>query len=148
MARVLPWKLQIQKIEDRFCGLNICDELDLLDLPSVVDKTLSFRENISILKEEYPQYTWVKGDEPTARTYEKEIIADLQDRAGEFSYDVVKSYKVKDLERKAKKLGRTETALEECKTERVKPRKTPPGVCRVKTVSVDSHKRCWPRPRT
>ena len=38
MSRVLPQKLQIQKIEDRFCVLNVCDDLDLLDLPSVVDK--------------------------------------------------------------------------------------------------------------
>jgi len=75
MSRVLPQKLQIQKIEDRFCVLNVCDDLDLLDLPSVVDKSLSFQENISILKEEYPQYVWVRGEEPTVRTYEKEIIA-------------------------------------------------------------------------
>lgn len=146
MARVLPYKLQVQKFENLFCGLNPpCDDLDLLDLPSVVDRTLSYKENLSSLVDEYPQYVWREPKEITARTYEKEIIADLQDQAKEYSYAVLKSYKIKNLERKARKLGKTEIALESCKLEKAKPRKTIPGTCRIKTVGVKSHRRCLPR---
>lgn len=146
MVKRLPTVLQIRHAEDLFCDLNPpCDALDLIDLKATMDGTLSFKENIENLSFEYPQFKWVKPEEVKARTYEKEIVDSARKDVGEFSYDILKGYKVKDLEAKARKLGRTETALEECKIERGKPQKSIPGVCRIRTVDVKAHKRCAPR---
>lgn len=138
MARRLPTTLQIKKLGDRFCKNNP-DACDLIDFRAVIDKSLTMPENLEILREEYPQYSWngPRREDPI-RTYEKQVIRDLKQQAGEYSYDVLKKYRIKDYERKAKK-------LETCEAARKAPRVTPPGTCARKTVPVVAHRRCPPR---
>lgn len=147
MVRVLPHKLQIHKFEDLFCGLNPpCDDLDLLDLPSVVDKTLSYKENLGALREEYPQYTWKKGEVTRARSYEKQIVDDARAQVDEFSYDVIKKGKLANLQRSEGRSKRLQKKLEICE-ERPTRRPSIPGTCKIPTVKVRSYKRCPPRSR-
>ena len=145
MARKLPVALQIQKLEDRCYKFNPEGDCTLIDFDHVVDKTLTYSENLSNLKSEYPGFEWEKPEEPPVKAYEEMVIEGLRAEAEPYSYDIIKGYKVKALERKARKLAKTETALEECKVEVAKPRKTKPGVCKIKTVKVESHYRCPPR---
>lgn len=149
MAKLLPLTLQIKHAKKFFCNLNPpCDAIDDIDFKHAMDKTLSYAENIENLSYEYPEYRWSRVEEIKPKTYEKMFIESLREQAEPLSYDVVKSYKLEDLERKARKLGKTEKKLTQCRLEAAKPRKTRPGVCRVKTVRVKAYKRCLPRQRS
>jgi len=46
------------------------------------------------------------------------VIDGLRDEAEPYNYEIVKSYKVRGLERKARKLDRSENALEKMQRER------------------------------
>ena len=144
MARVLPKALVIKKIEDLFCQLNDPCDPQVLDLHATVDPTLSFRENVSILREEYPQFSWVKGEIPTARSYEKEIVADARAQVSDFSYDILKKSKIEGLQRTERRATRLLKKLETCEARPLK-RPSRPGQCERKTVEVVSHRRCAPR---
>ena len=55
MPRVMPHKMQVNKFESLFCAKNPpCDELDMLDIPSIIDRKLSYRENLEQLESAYP----------------------------------------------------------------------------------------------
>ena len=82
MARRLPTKLKISHAENFFCARNPpCDALDELDLHGVMDRTLTFKENLEDLKTEYPLYNWAEKVDVGPRSYEKEIVADARARA-------------------------------------------------------------------
>lgn len=145
MARKLPVALQIQKLENRCYKFNPSKDCAFVDFGQVVDKSLTFSENLINLRSEYPGFDWDKRADPRAREYEEMVITGLREEAEPYKYDIVKTYKVRGLERKARKLDRTESALEKCREKGAKPRRTKPGTCSIKTVKVDSHYRCNPR---
>lgn len=147
MARKLPVALQIQKLADRCYKFNPSEDCTLVDFDHVVDKTLTFSENLGNLRGEYPGFEWDKRADPRVREFEEMVIDGLRDEAEPYNYDIVKSYKVRGLERKARKLDRTESALEKCQEAGSQPRRSTPGTCSIKSVKVKSHKRCKPRNR-
>ena len=147
MARRLPTKLQISHAENFFCARNPpCDALDELDLDGVMDRTLTFKENLEALKTEYPQYNWAEKVEVGPRSYEKEIVADARAQVSDFSYDILKKSKIESLQIAEGGSKRLQRKLETC--EALPKQKPPrPGTCRIKTVEVSAHRRCMPRRR-
>jgi len=105
----------------------------------VIDRRLSYSENIEGLQAQYPQFQWIPPEKITARTYEKQFIVDIRDQAGQYSYDVIKGSKVKKLEREGRRADQLKIELAECKEAKVIPRVSRPGTCRVKTVRVVDH---------
>ncbi len=143
--RRLPVALQIQKLEDRGSKFNPSEDCTLVDFDHVVDKTLNFTENLDNLRSEYPGFAWDKRADPKVREFEEMIIDGLRAEAEPYNYDIVKSYKVRGLERKTRKLDKTESALEKCQETGTQPRRSTPWTCSIKTGQVDAHKRCKPR---
>ncbi len=145
MARKLPVALQIQKLEDRCNKFNPTEDCTLVDFDHVVDKTLNYTENLDNLRSEYPGFAWDKRADPKVREFEEMVIDGLRDEAEPYNYEIVKTYKVRGLERKARKLDKTESALEKCQETGTQPRRSTPGTCSIKSVQVKKHKRCKPR---
>lgn len=129
MARRLPFELQKLNIKNKFCK-NYPDECDLIDFDAVMDRTLTYQENVETLRSEYPQYRWNEEPKITARTYEKEFISDLKEQAGQYSYDVVKKYKLSRLEGAENRAIKLKEELDKCLTERVPRRKRKPIECK------------------
>ena len=145
MARRLPTKLQISHAENFFCERNPpCDALDLIDMQAVIDGSLTMRENIQALQEQYPQFNWSEKAEIGPSSYEKEIVDSARKDVGEFSYDILKKSKIESLQRAEGRSRRLQKKLEICETQPVR-RPSRPGVCDLKTVEVVSHRRCAPR---
>ena len=136
--------LQIKALKRRFMDLNPGYATDLVDWKHVLDEKLTMAENVEVFREEYPQFDW--GDERVEgpRVYEKQIVDEARAQVGEFSYDVVKSGKLKALEAGGRRAERLKFELEECQMAAPR-RRLGPGVCKIKTVHVVAHKRCLPR---
>ena len=145
MARRLPTKLQISHAENFFCERNPpCDALDLIDMKATMDGTLTFKENLEALREEYPQFNWAEKVELGPRSYERQIVDDARAQVSDFSYDIIKKSKIESLQRAEGRSRRLQKKLEICETQPVR-RPSRPGVCELKTVEVVSHRRCAPR---
>jgi len=146
LACRLPTRLQIQKLEDRFCRLNE-EDCGAIDFRAEVDNSLTYGENQANIESSYPQYVWEAPDPGIpARAIEEAVIEGLQEEADPYSYAIVKKYKVKALERDSRRASRLTKKLDKCEAT---PRRAPsrPGVCRRKTVKVREYLRCLPRPR-
>ncbi len=146
MARRLPTRIQIQKLEDRFCRLNE-DDCGAIDFRAEVDNSLTYGENQANIESRYSQYVWEDPDpEIPARAIEEAVIEGLQSEADPYSYTIMKKYKVEALQRDSRRSIRLSKKLDECEAT---PRRAPskPGVCRRKTVEVREYRRCLPRPR-
>ena len=143
MARRLPTRIQIQKLEDRFCRLNE-EDCGAIDFRAEVDESLTYGENQANIESQYSQYIWTEPEKVPARAYEEQVIEGLKAEAEPYAYDLVKSYKLEALQRDSRRADRLDKKLEEC---RDLPRRPPskPGVCRTKRVHVDQHWRCLPR---
>lgn len=145
MARKLPVALQVQKLEDRCYKFNPEDDCTIIDWKHVVDPELTYSENLEVLKSEYPGFGWEKPKEPPVKEYEEMVIDGLRAEAEPYSYDIIKGYKLEALQRDSRRAERLGEKLEICNIELGKPRKTKPGVCKRRSVKVDSHYRCPPR---
>jgi len=146
MARRLPIRLQIQKLEDRFCRLNE-EDCGAIDFRAEVDESLTYGENQANIESRYSQYIWEDPDpDIPARAIEEAVIEGLQTEADPYSYTILKKYKVEALQRDSKRATRLSKKLSDCEAA---PRRLPsrPGVCKRKTIKVTGYSRCPPRPR-
>ncbi len=146
MARRLPTRIQIQKLEERFCRLNE-EDCGAIDFRAEVDNSLTYGENQANIESSYSQYVWEDPDPGIpARQLEEAVIEGLQEEADPYSYTILKKYKVEALQRDSRRATRLTKKLDECEAT---PRRAPskPGVCRIKTVEVREYRRCLPRPR-
>ena len=82
MARRLPVSLQISKLQDRFCKLNIEEcGTGVIDWKHVIDQDLTYSENLGVLQSQYPPYDWEAPEKVPARAYEEMVIDGLRARA-------------------------------------------------------------------